>query len=273
MRVLLYSVIGEVIYHINLHNGKEVGVTVSSRVDVLYAEVIDFVEKMVDPEKVDRAKRWHKESVVSYGFDKSDMKKVNSKFDGHFYELSLEEGIALAGKFIRSGNSTLIHIRIHLLGLRRKELDPAHFRFFDEFVDSFVGWGNVDHFCSVLQSLLARHPADVIGLLRKWNRSDNRWKRRASVVVFTRSVAKEGRFIDEALDLCEKLIWDEEDLVRKGVGWALKDNMRADKERVLKYVKSLRRRGVSSVITLYAIRDLKGEERKEVLSIKNERQP
>ena len=43
---------------------------------------------------------------------------------------------------------------------------------------------------------------------------------------------------------------------------------RRHRERVLDYVKSLRRRGVSSTITLYAIRDLKGEERREVLSIK-----
>ena len=92
-------------------------------------------------------------------------------------------------------------------------------------------------------------------------------------MVFTRRVAEGGKFIDEALDLCETLIWDEEDLVRKGVGWALKDNMRADKERVLSYVKSLRRRGVSSIVTLYAIRDLKGDERNEVLNIKKERLP
>ena len=167
----------------------------------------------------------------------------------------------------------LIHLGIHLLGLREEELDPAHFGFFDECVNHFVGWGNVDHFRSVLQSMLVRHPSEVIGLLRKWNQSDNRWKRRASVVVFTRGIAKEGRFIDEALDLCENLIWDEDDLVRKGVGWALKDNMRADKERVLSYVKALRHRGVSSVVTLYAILDLKGEERKEVLRIKKERRP
>ncbi len=228
---------------------------------------------MVDLEKIDRARRGHKEQVVSYGFDKSDMEQVHRRFDGHFRELSLAEGIALAGKLIRSGNSTLIHIGIHLLGLRRDELDPSHFRFFDEVVDHFVGWGNVDHFRSVLQSLLDRHPDEVIGLLRKWNRSDNRWKRRASVVVFTRRIAKDGRFIDEALDLCEHLIWDEDDLVRKGVGWALRDNMRADKERVLSYVKALRRRGVSSVITLYAIRDVKGEERKEVLRIKKNDDP
>jgi hypothetical protein len=254
-----------------------VEVTVSSRVGALYTEVIDFVETMVDPEKVERGRRWHTHPVVSYGFDKSDMNNVYRRFDAHFGALRLEDGIALAGTLIRSGNGTLIHIGIHLLGLRRAELDPAYFTFFDEAFDHFVGWGNVDHFCvgngAVIRPMLERYPDAVIGLLRKWNRSDNRWKRRASVVVFTRRVAESGRFIDDALDLCEHLIWDEEDLVRKGVGWALKDSMRADKERVLEYVKALRHRGVSSVVTLYAIRDLTGEERKDVLRINKERQP
>jgi hypothetical protein len=53
--------------------------------------------------------------------------------------------------------------------------------------------------------------------------------------------------------------------VRKAVGWAFKDVMCGDKK-VLDYVKSLRRRRVSSVITLYAIRDLKGKEKEEILN-------
>jgi hypothetical protein len=43
--------------------------------------------------------------------------------------------------------------------------------------------------------------------------------------------------------------------------------MRGDSDRVLAYVKELRRRGVSAVITLYAIRDLKGAERADVLRV------
>ncbi|UCG22883.1 MAG: DNA alkylation repair protein, partial [Chloroflexota bacterium] len=60
------------------------------------------------------------------------------------------------------------------------------------------------------------------------------------------------------------------DLVQKGVGWALKDNLRGDHDKVLAYVKELRRQGVPSTITLYAIRDLKGEERQAVLAIKKQ---
>jgi 3-methyladenine DNA glycosylase AlkD len=87
-------------------------------------------------------------------------------------------------------------------------------------------------------------------------------------VVFTRRIGSSGEFTDEALELCDNLVWDKEDLVRKDVGWALKDVMRGNKKRVLEYVKGLRQKGVSAVITLYAIRDLKGNERKKILQIK-----
>ena len=59
----------------------------------------------------------------------------------------------------------------------------------------------------------------------------------------------------------------------KGVGWALRDTMHGDKNRVIEYVKSLRRRGVSSKVTLYAIENLKGKERKAILKIEPEKKP
>ncbi len=89
-------------------------------------------------------------------------------------------------------------------------------------------------------------------------------------MIFTRKVATSGQFTDVALELCHNLIYSEtgaaEDLVQKGIGWALKDLMKADKERILDVVRQLRRDKIPSTITLYAIRDLKGEERKAFLS-------
>ncbi len=253
-----------------LNNVRMVDVsTMSSKVDKLHVEVTDFMEKMIDPKKIEDDKRWHKETTVSYGFSSSDFVRVYEKFNPYFYKLNLDERIELARKLIKSGNSTILHIGIHLLRISIRELNQTHFKFFDECFDHITDWGNTDLFCSeILRPMLEKMSEQVIKLLRKWNKSQNKWKRRASVVVFTRGTAKSGKFIDEALALCENLIWDEEDLVRKGVGWALKDNMRADKNRVIEYVKSLRRKGVSSTITLYAIRDLKGEQRKETLKIK-----
>jgi 3-methyladenine DNA glycosylase AlkD len=65
-----------------------------------------------------------------------------------------------------------------------------------------------------MQPLLWAYPQEVLALLEEWNSSPNQWKRRSSVVTFTRKVGESGEFTDEALALCDKLIWDPEDLVR-----------------------------------------------------------
>ena len=130
-------------------------------------------------------------------------------------------------------------------------------------------WGETDWFCSsILQPLIKKYIEETLKLLRKWNKSNQIWKQRASVVAFTRKIGESGKFTSEVLELCENLIQSEEDYVRKGIGWALKDNMRGSKKKILAYVKSLRERGITSVITLYAIRDLEEEERKQVINIK-----
>lgn len=107
-------------------------------------------------------------------------------------------------------------------------------------------------------------------LLAGWNRSPNLWKRRTSVVAFVRKIGASGEYTEACLKMCENLLADPKDLVRKGVGWALKDSLRGDPGRVLDYIKDLRRRGVLAVITLYAIRDLKGAVREAVLAVKKE---
>ena len=122
--------------------------------------------------------------------------------------------------------------------------------------------------------LLSRYPTETLRLHEKWNSSTNMWKRRTSVVTFTRKTAADGAYVDETLRFCEALMHDTEDLVQKGVGWALKDTIRAGpaaKRRVLALVKRMRREGLPSTITLYAIRDLKGAERAAILEIKPKR--
>ena len=94
------------------------------------------------------------------------------------------------------------------------------------------------------------------------------WLKRTSVVLFTRKVAKSGKFTSSALEMCDNLLFDKEPLVLKGVGWAIKDLMKSNKEQMFEYIKGLRRNKVSSIVTLYAMKDLRGKEREEILSSK-----
>jgi 3-methyladenine DNA glycosylase AlkD len=190
-------------------------------------------------------------------------------FRPRFLDLALRERLETAARLAAEHIGELAHAGIHIIALSVNELDPRHFPILDRLAEDFRDWSEVDHFClDVAQPLLWRHTKATLALLGRWNRSENRWKRRASVVVFTRRAGASGKFTKHVLRQCKNLMWDEEDIVRKGVGWALKDNLRSAPRQVLPFIRRLRREGVSSTITLYAIRDLRGKARQEILSAK-----
>jgi 3-methyladenine DNA glycosylase AlkD len=208
------------------------------------------------------------DEFIAYGLNTPAWRAIMRSFRPRIRALPLEERLDLADALFAEGEGWLGHSAIYVLALSVDELSPQDFERLDQMADRFTGWSHVDDVCiSVIQPLLLAHRDATLSLLERWNRSPNRWKRRSSVVAFVRKLGESGEFTEEALRLCENLVFDGEDLVRKGVGWALKDVMRGDRERVLEYVKELRRRGVSSTITLYAVRDLVGRERQEVLTV------
>jgi 3-methyladenine DNA glycosylase AlkD len=215
--------------------------------------------------------RFHtkQDQYFCYGLKTPVFHKMMREYRPRFLELSLQQRLELAEALFKTHIGELGHAGIYVLEISAKQLEPKHFPDLDAIGEDFRSWSHVDYFSTkVTPAMLFNYPEQMLDFLEKWNHSTNRFKRRASVVTFINNVAKSGRFINDALRLCENLVWDEEDIVRKGVGWTLKVNMRFAQERVLEYVIDLRRRGVSSTITLYAIEKLPTEIRKEVLSIK-----
>jgi 3-methyladenine DNA glycosylase AlkD len=213
---------------------------------------------------------FHKhEEYLSYGLSASQFRTLMKEFHDRFLEYPFQEKMKLALSLLQEHIGELGHAGLYIVSLCVEDIQPKHFMYLDALPEHFRSWSHVDHMAlGILQPLLWKYREKTLILLDEWSRSPIKWKRRASVVVFTREAAKSGEFTEELLRLCEKLIWDHEDIVQKGVGWALKDNLRSSPDRILPYIKHLRKRGVPSTITLYAIRDLKGAKRKEILAVK-----
>lgn len=245
------------------------------RIEDLYSDIVKQLEKRADAKAASKTiakAKYFGIMIKSYGLREEEEKELIERYSANLRKLSLDARLQLARMLYASGFSEQVNFGDAILGLSIEELTPTHFDSLDDIAGFLSNWGQTDWFCiRVVQPLLRKYPKQTLNMLRRWNRSKSLWKRRASVVAFTRKIGISGEFKDEALELCNNLIWDKQDYVRKGVGWALKDNMRSNKGKILEYVKSLRRKGVSSVITLYAIRDLKGKEREEVLKIKPDR--
>lgn len=215
------------------------------------------------------------EPITYYGVPKAAWRELYAQWRQPFSELGIEDRLALARLLLRSHIEEEGHVALAALRAGIADLMPSTFDELDRLLDEFSSWSMTDDFASGKPSitwyLLQRYPKETLTLLARWNRSRNRWKRRASVITFTRAVAASGEYVDVTLRFCKALQHDSDDLVRKAVGWALKDTIRAGpaaKRRVVALVKEMRRAGISSTITLYAIRDLKGAEREAILRVK-----
>jgi len=239
-------------------------------IDTLIADVHLAIKNKTGRRKPIPDLKFHKhDEYLSYGLKASEFREILKEFRPRFLKLSLQERMDLAEKFLQKHIGELGHVGLYMLTLSVEELGPENFAYLDSLPEHFRSWSHVDHLSlGVMQPLVWRYRKETLDLLDKWTRSPVRWKRRAAVVTFTRDAAKSGEFTEEVIQFCEKLIRDEEDIVQKGVGWALKDNLRSAPDRILPYIKDLRRRGVSSTIVLYAIRDLKGAKRQEVMAVK-----
>jgi 3-methyladenine DNA glycosylase AlkD len=247
------------------------------QMEKLYSDLVGQLEQLIEKDtKLESRLKWfkqqHKSSkLTAYGIRTPEIRKLIRRNMKQFQQLSLLEKFDLAKMLFKSGNFEQATIGDTIIELGAKTLTPSHFDLFDEVADCLNNWASVDWLClRVLQPLLLKYREETLNLLRKWNISESEWKRRASVVAFVRKIGSSGSFTDEVLEFCEKLILDEEDIVQKGVGWALKDNLPGAKNRIIEYIKSLKRNGISSTIILYAIRDLKGKEREEIMNVKPE---
>jgi len=236
-------------------------------VDSLYSLIVNDLETAGQESQYRTDANEPDSRYKSYGVRAAERMEIIRAHRKAIRGLQRQQQLELAWKLIESEYGEQQSIALFILKIHAEYFSPDKFDQLDEYMRYLHGWSKIDSYTgSLLRDVLFQHPDEFADLVGQWNRDEDLWLRRASVVLFTRKVAKSGQFNDAALKFCENLVHDPEVMVQKGVGWSLKDLMCSDKERVIDYVIDLRVRGVSSVITLYAIKDIKGKERAAILS-------
>jgi 3-methyladenine DNA glycosylase AlkD len=91
--------------------------------------------------------------------------------------------------------------------------------------DSVDDWGLCDALAKVYTKILVVAPGKVYPVLKEWNKDDNLWKRRQSVVslLYYSRTKKTHLPFSKLGALITPLLADKEYYVQKGVGWALRE--------------------------------------------------
>ncbi|WP_255334897.1 DNA alkylation repair protein [Methanosarcina sp. KYL-1] len=214
----------------------------------------------VDEKTKSSYQRFFKEEVKCYGVKSAAVGKVAKKY---FKEIGQESNTVKAaradktgkagkaGKEDKANKKEVFFLCEELLEsdyceeafiafewayLVRKDYSEDDFPMFERWIEKYVNnWAKCDTLCNhAVGSFIEQFPAYVENL-KAWTKSDNRWLRRAAAVSLVLP-ARRGNFLSDIFKIADHLLKDEDDLVRKGYGWMLKEASKPHQQEVFEYV-------------------------------------
>ena len=228
------------------------------------AGIREELNASADEETRKSVQRFFKEEIACYGVKTAVVRKIAKKFWREVKGFSKAEIFALCEILFTSDFVEEAFVASFWLPNMLERLEPADLAVFKVWIERYVNnWAKCDTFCNhTVGGLVEKHPESV-GEVKSWAESENRWLRRAAAVSLI-VPAKKGLFLQEALEISNMLLNDEDDMVQKGYGWLLKEESRKHPKEVLSYVlrnkKTMRRTALR-----YAIELMPKDVRKEAL--------
>lgn len=94
-----------------------------------------------------------------------------------------------------------------------------------KWVERCTCWWHSDDLSKIYATSVEATPHWIVPTLKRWNKSDNPWKRRQSMVSLIEYASKRERFLPfvELLAFIEPLLDDDDYYVQKGLGWTLRE--------------------------------------------------
>ena len=136
---------------------------------------------------------------------------------------------------------------VFLLEKMDAQCGDREFRMFESWLDRISSWADHDGLVHYLIApMVAAKPARVKNVFR-WAKSQKRWHRRAACVALIRG-ARAKMFFPKIVQLSDSLLADEDDMVRKGLGWLLRETAKYDPRHTVPYLMEIRGRAPRLVL-------------------------
>ena len=180
--------------------------------------------------------RFFKEQVKYYGVKTETVGKIAKKYWKQVEPLDKKEIFALCEELYRSDYTEEAFVVAFWLPKYIDHLKPSDLPVFKRWIKQYINnWAKCDGLCNhTIGDLIQKYP-DTVKEIKNWSKSENRWLKRAAAVSLI-VPAKKGCFLNDALEICEQLLTDNDDMVQKGYGWLLKEESRMHQKEVFDYV-------------------------------------
>ncbi len=194
------------------------------------------LEQAADEKTRSTAQSFFKEKIVCHGVKTSIVTRIARKYFQNIKSLDKKEVFYLCEELLKSDYLEEAFIACEWAYLLHNKYREDDFRLFEKWVTEYINnWAKCDTLCNhAVGSFIEQYPA-YIDQLKNWAKADNRWLRRASAVTLILP-ARRGKFMEDIFEIADILLTDDDDLVRKGYGWMLKEAGKPHQTEVFEYV-------------------------------------
>ncbi len=202
----------------------------------ILAELREELKANADQQTQKTFQRFFKEQVKYYGVKVPAVGKIAKKYWKQVKLLGKPAIFSLCEDLFQSNYTEEAFVVSSWLPNYLDNLEPSDLAIFKRWIDCYISnWAECDSFCNhTVGDLIQKYP-EVIDEVKSWAKSKNRWLKRASAVSLI-VPAKKGEFLEDALEICDVLLQDEDDIVQKGYGWLLKEESRMHQKEIYDYV-------------------------------------
>ncbi len=210
--------------------------------------------------------RFFKEEVQSHGWRTADLRRASIRWRREILQQSdLEFLLRVADNLFTGAVNEEKNVAVFLLEDITARFGDEEFETLESWLPRISNWSDHDALVHYLIApMVVAKPARASRVF-DWAKSRNRWFRRAACVALIQG-ARRKIFFPEIIRLSATLLSDEDDMVRKGLGWLLRETAKADVQRAVPYLMSIRERAPRLVLRT-ACETLPRTTRKAILTV------
>jgi len=230
--------------------------------DPVISKIRQELKSQAEPQIRKSSQRFFKEEITCYGLKTAAVTAIAKKYWKEVKGRPKQEIFSLCVELYQSGYMEESFIVSNWAVALSGRYEQEDFEVFRHWIDTYItNWAACDSFCNhAMGDFIEKFP-EYINELKRWAQSDNRWMRRAAAVSLI-VPAKHGKYLDDVLEIADLLLTDNDDMVRKGYGWLLKEASRKHPKEVFDFVmrnrKSMPRTALRYAIELMP-KELKAE--------------
>jgi len=215
----------------------------------IVAEIRQRLRAAANPRAAQEWRRTLGEDVPCHGVPAQQAHGIAMDFVRRMRTNGLGIAIDVADPLWRGGVLEEGLVADEIVNAQGRHVGGGEFDRFDAWMENVTNVVNADGLATHLVSRAVAAKPSLVARLRDWAKSNNRFRRRAAVMSFT-PMAREGRFLTDALGVAETVIADPDEDVQAGVGMLLLEAARLQPDRVVEFLKRVKDRVPPNVMRI-----------------------